>query len=203
MQPLLIFLLAACAVLAASLALTLQSHSILREQCDRQGDLLRVAALRERAATEALVSRRWLRNAFEHEGQSPQKAIVGAAAVALALVGRVRFVQLAQPLACAERLTATGVDRTHPAVQAGQQWELCLAELTRLEQNLLRDQERIEELYGERSAPGDYWNVRGLDAAAAAVLTGAHTHAEQIARARLGPHAAEIADLPAGDPQTH
>lgn len=142
---------------------------------------------------EALIVRRWLRNAGEHANPSPQKAISSAAAVALAFVGAEHFRQRIAPLTLAAKQAEaesaatgwvqSGPTLTEPETQASLQWLQALQEL-----DALLDPEASPKLIDEwlrgRIPSGEYWNTRALRLAAGEILTQGHLAAMEIARKR-------------------
>lgn len=150
---------------------------------------------------EALIVRRWLRNAGEHANPSPQKAVAGAAAVALAFVGAEHLRARVEPLTAVARQLETkvaegadvGAQLMHPETQASQQWLQVLAELDALLSPDAKAGLLDEWLWGRLQGGGEYWNQRALRMAAGEVLTQGHMAAMEIARkralnsAQLGP----------------
>lgn len=144
------------------------------------------------AELEALIVRRWLRNAGEHANASPQKAVSGAAAVALAFVGADQLRARVEPLTAVARdvgarSEATGVappELTHPETQASQQWLQVLSELDALLDPNAAPKLLDEWLWGRLQQGGEYWNTRALRMSAGEVLTQGHLAALEIARKR-------------------
>ena len=149
-------------------------------------ELAAQARRRERAAIDALIARRWLRNALELEGPSPHKSCTSGAAIALALVGREQLVAHVRRVSPASReeLLARGCAEADPVFQVAQQWDLILRELEGLVR-MTHEQAIAELLYGEREGEG-YWNLTALELSAAECLTRAHFAAFEIARERSG-----------------
>lgn len=140
---------------------------------------------------EAMIVRRWLRNAGEHANPSPQKAVSSAAAVALAFVGADHLRARIEPLtAMAKAMQArqnegidVGAQLTQPEAQGSQQWLQILSELDALLAPDAAPGLLNEWLWGQHSG-GEYWNARALRMAAGEVLTQGHMAALEIARKR-------------------
>lgn len=164
----------------------------LRRSADEMRRLLELAQARDsmRSADErdALIVRRWLRNAMEDPNMAPHKAVGSGAAVALALCGGAQFLKLLAGFKTEEQWLAEGHALTDPEVQAAKHWDMMRAEYNGLCSPALELGAARELLFGEKEG-GSYWNQHLLTQAAGDVLAKSNAGAMEIARQRLTPSA--------------